>query len=312
MKTPVVFLIFNRPQHTREVFARIREARPPQILVVADGPRAAHASDLRLTEEARQVVTEGIDWPCELYCCFAKENLGCRVGISRGLDWAFSLVEEAIVLEDDCVPSPSFFRFCETLLERYRHETKVAHIGGVNVQEGRRRSKASYYFSRYLHCWGWATWRRAWSSFDVNLTQWPALRDNGWLEQICTSREEANYWGGIFEAVYQKEIATSWDYQWVFTCWLHRWLGITPEKNLVTNIGIGPDATHTKEASSGLQEPAHELGDLRHADAIDVQKKADEFTYLHHYGGHARRPASLARRTRRKLGKLRRRVLPTP
>ncbi|MGC1799486.1 MAG: hypothetical protein WA701_03795, partial [Solirubrobacterales bacterium] len=184
-RTPVAMLIFNRPETTARVFERVREARPPKLLVVADGPRADRPGEAGRCREARAVV-EAVDWPCELMTDYSEVNLGCGKRISSGLDWVFDSVEEAIVLEDDCLPHPSFFRFCEELLKRYRAEERVVHVSGDNFQSAGRAGGAvgrllrlagrswspSYYFSRYAHVWGWASWRRAWSDYDFEMTAW--------------------------------------------------------------------------------------------------------------------------------------------
>ncbi|OUC08639.1 hemolytic protein HlpA-like protein, partial [Litorilinea aerophila] len=168
MQTPVIFLIFNRPDTTAQVFAEIAKARPRRLLVVADGPRPHRPDDVEKCSATRAVI-ERVDWPCEVSCDFAEENLGGRRRISSGLTWAFSQVEAAIVLEDDCLPHPTFFPFCEELLNRYCHDERIMAITGDNFQFGRSRTKYSYYFSRYFHSWGWATWRRAWQHYDDTL-----------------------------------------------------------------------------------------------------------------------------------------------
>src|SRR5579871_4386735 len=165
LTTPVALIVFNRPDTTRQVFQEIRRVRPPVLLVVADGPRRDHPEDEQLCRETRAVAEE-VDWPCQVLTEYSDVNLGCRHRPASGLDWVFSQVEEAIILEDDCVPHPSFFRFCSELLSRYRDDARIGTIAGTNVQGGRKRGGASYYFSKYPTIWGWASWRRAWALYD--------------------------------------------------------------------------------------------------------------------------------------------------
>src|SRR6266480_8001684 len=183
LTTPVVFIIFNRPTPTAKVFAAIQAARPPKLFVIADGPRANVASD-RDNCAAARVIVDLVDWPCEVAKRFANANLGLRRNVAEGLDWVFAQSERAIILEDDCLPDPSFFPFCEELLERYHDDATVGMICGTNLapRETATNDAASYYFSRYCYIWGWATWRRAWRCYDREMTEWPSLGKNGWLD----------------------------------------------------------------------------------------------------------------------------------
>ena len=243
MNTPVVLIIFNRPDTTAQVFAEIRKARPPQLLVIADGPRENRADDLGKCREARTIV-EQVDWPCQVITNYANQNLGCKHRVSSGLDWAFSLVEEAIILEDDCLPHPSFFRYCEELLERYRDDRRIGMISGHNVLFGYQRTNDSYYYSSIPHIWGWATWRRTWEAYDFSISSWPQVRDAGLLQDIFNSDIEVKSWTSIFDCQYDGVFDT-WDYQLVFASLINNWLNITPNVNLISNLGFGVDATHT-------------------------------------------------------------------
>ena len=184
LETPVAFLVFNRPHTTDKVFSEIAAANPRKLLIVADGPRPDQPGEAERCVAVRAIV-DRVDWDCEVLTNYSDINLGCKARISSGLDWVFDTVEEAIVLEDDCLPHPSFFRFCEELLVKYRDDERIAQIGGVNFQSGRRRTNYSYYFSRYAHIWGWATWRRAWRHYDVALKAWPLIRDGGGDPESC-------------------------------------------------------------------------------------------------------------------------------
>jgi hypothetical protein len=286
---PVVLIIFNRPHLTARVFEHIRVAKPPRLLVVADGPRQSQPDDVELCQAARRIATS-LDWPCELLTNFSDTNLRCRRRISSGLDWAFEHCTEAIVLEDDCVPCSSFFDFCSHMLERYRDDARIMHVSGNNFQGGIRRGSGSYYFSRYSHTWGWASWRRAWRYYDVHLTSWPLALREAWLNHVLEDKLEIEYWTHIFEKTYAGQI-DCWDYQWLFTCWCQGGLSILPNTNLVSNIGVGPDATNFKQAHSTIGIPARELEDCRHPVAIVRDREADRLTFEEHIAGRQMREA---------------------
>src|SRR5918999_5944350 len=232
LQVPVAFIIFNRPEPTARVFAEIARARPSRLIVVADGPRTDVPGEAELCARARAVI-KAVDWECEVVTEFSDRNLGCRTRVSSGLDFVFDIAEEAIILEDDCLPHPGFFSFCESLLERYRDNEKVMVISGDNFHGGRRYTPFSYFFSRFVHIWGWASWRRAWKHYDLEMKQWPKLRDTNWLNRMFERDRDAAYWREIFDKVAAHEINT-WDYQWLFSCWSKDGLSITPEINLVS------------------------------------------------------------------------------
>lgn len=277
---PVVLLVFNRPRHTARVFDCLRAAKPKRLLVVADGPRRDRPKDADLCRETRRIVSNP-DWPCELLTNFADENMGCRRRVSSGLDWVFGQVAEAIILEDDCIPVPSFFTFCTTLLDRYRNDPRVMSVAGSNFQLGRTRGSGSYYFSTYTHIWGWATWRRAWQEIDIELSSWPALREEGRLASVLRDPREIAYWTDIFDRVYDGQI-DSWGYPWLFSCWSQSGLTAVPNKNLVTNVGTGPDATHTSDNTGILGIPAGELTECVHPRAVLRDQAADQFHWEEH------------------------------
>jgi len=245
---PVAFIIFNRPDTTGRVFSEIAKAKPKKLLVIGDGSRTDRPGEEDRVADAREIIKR-VDWDCEVITNYSDVNLGCKHRVSSGIDWIFEQVEEAIILEDDCLPDPSFFRFCQEMLERYRHDHRVGLISGDNFQFGNRRNDDSYYFSNYVHIWGWASWRDRWAgSYDVKIANWPRIRDEGWLVDMVGNKKEASYWQGIFERVYRGEIDT-WDYQWVFANWIEGRLSITPAANLISNIGFGENSTHTKANS---------------------------------------------------------------
>jgi hypothetical protein len=277
LNTPVALIIFNRPDTTERVFEQIAKARPRKLLVVGDGPRPAKAGEAEKVAQARAIV-EKVDWDCEVITDFATENLGCRRRVSTGIDWVFQMVERAIILEDDCVPSPSFFRYCEDLLERYADEERVFSISGDNFLNRRYPENHSYYFSRYPHPWGWASWRRAWKHYDVTMSAWPGLRDSGWLARQFGTENEVRYWSRIFDAVHAGAIDT-WDYQLFFAAWQREALIAVPAVNLISNIGFGLDATHTKFKETGADMAIGQLDfPLRHPAEVSRDIRADRAT----------------------------------
>lgn len=243
---PVLLLIFNRPETTLQVIAALSKVKPQYLYIAADGPRADRFDDVEKTEAARKIATE-IDWPCEVKTLFRDENLGCRRAVSAAIDWFFEHVEEGIIMEDDCIPDPSFFPFAGELLERFRNDERVMVIAAKH-HGAARASPYSYFFSCYNHCWGWASWRRAWQYYDRDMTHWPALRESDWLLGIGSGgRAFQQYWTMIFDSAYAGKV-DSWAYRWTFSCWAQSGLSILPARNLVTNIGFGEDSTHTKNS----------------------------------------------------------------
>lgn len=247
--TPVAFFIYNRPDVTRQVFSVLRQIRPAKLFVVADGPRLDKPGDKELCRQTRTVI-EGVDWPCNVKTKFADTNLGCKQRVSTGLDWVFSQAPEAIILEDDCLPHPTFFRYCEELLEYYRDDERVMMVSGFNPQTCSDSEQFSYFFSRYPHIWGWASWRRAWKHYDVDMKRWPDMRDSGQYRSFCNSANEAAFWRNWFDLVHKGKVDT-WDAQVSFMFFCQNGVAVFPHVNQILNIGFGADATHTK-ADSGM------------------------------------------------------------
>lgn len=284
MKTPAVALfVFNRPRCVARVLDALRSVAPPRLFVIADGPRAAHATDPAACAETRRLVEAGVTWTCDVRWNVAAENLGCARRVSSGLDWVFSQVEKAIVLEDDCVPGERFIPFCAELLERYRDDTRVGVIAGSNFQTRDVTDGHGYYFSRYPHCWGWATWRRAWAAYDHTMADWPEVRETAWLREQFESVREARYWGGIFDRVHAGEI-DSWAYRWTYACWRRGFLTALPAVNLVTNIGFGTDATHTSDRRAvAASRAGAQPWPLRHPAQLHRNAGADAHTFGQHF-----------------------------
>jgi hypothetical protein len=276
LTTPVVFLVFNRPDLTERVFSRIAETKPKTLLLIADGPR--NGKEAALCNQVRKIV-DRIDWDCKVLRNFSDVNLGCKHRVASGLDWVFSQVDEAIILEDDCLPSHSFFYFCQTLLERFRDDKRIFMIGGDNFQFGLSRAEDSYYFSRYAEVWGWATWKRAWQYYDVTMKSWPAFKAAGGMRWAFEHLAEQQYWGRYFQETYEGKIDT-WDYIWFYTCLSQSGLSVLPNINLVSNLGFGPNATHTFDIASHFANlPAGEIQHIRHPQHLIRHVDADTYYF---------------------------------
>jgi hypothetical protein len=288
MKTPVALIIFKRKDTTEKVFEAIRQAKPPKLFVIADGPRDDHDGEAEKCEATRAII-DRVDWDCEVFKNYSDVNLGCARRLPTGLDWVFSQVEEAIILEDDCVPHPTFFNFCDELLERYKYDTRISLISGQNVQFGRQRNNYSYYYSRNILCWGWATWRRAWQNFDINMKLWPEIQSENFLNDILVEPAAVKHWNKVFQSVYNNPQDKVWDYQWVFACWVQNSLGIIPNVNLISNIGFGADSTHfesTQKSNPYHNMPREEMKlPLNHPPFVIRDDKADRFTQINLYEG---------------------------
>jgi len=304
LQTAVLFLVFNRPDTTAQVFEAIRKAKPPRLYVAADGPRANREGEAERVARVREIAT-AVDWPCEVKTLFREGNLGCKHAVSGGITWFFEHEEQGIILEDDCFPDPSFFRFCESLLQRYASDERVAVVTGDNFQNGQHRGEAgaSYYFSKYNHCWGWATWRRAWQQYQGDLPFWPEWSQSADWRERTPDPVEQRYWSKIFERVRAGQI-DSWAYPWTASVWFHGGLTATPNVNLVSNIGFGEDATHTTSRKSEHAElPTSPIGLIVHPVSVAQDKAADSWAFDYHFGGrNLRLPRSLFMLPRRIAG----------
>jgi hypothetical protein len=271
LETPIVLFIFKRPAQTAKVLQAILAANPVRLYVIADGPR--NAEEAALCRQTRDVIST-MRGDCELRMLYADKNMGLRGRIVSGLDWVFSCEDRAIIFEDDCLPHPEFFTFCEDLLEYYQREERVMHISGNNFLLGRISIKESYYFSKYAHCWGWATWRRAWKLFHA----WDVHPKDLHLDfQIFMTKTERDFWVNLL-----KERKTSgqdiiWDYQWSLICMAKKALCIMPRVNLVSNIGFSPDATNTIHPYWYANLPTEPISfPLHHPSRMAWNSRADE------------------------------------
>lgn len=287
MGAAVLFLVFNRPDTTAQVFAAIRAARPPRLYVAADGPRSEREEDHQNCVRVREIAL-AVDWPCEIHTRLREKNLGCRQAVVDALDWFFASEEAGIVLEDDCLPDPSFFPFCAELLERYQHDVRVMSVGGVNMQGGQVRGTASYYASKHFHCWGWASWRRAWCEYERDLTLIGEDLESGLTLLGDGSPYFAPYWRQILQLCRSQRV-NSWAYVMTLSCFARTarhtpsWQ-LTPQVNLVRNIGFGPDATHTKTETNLISRLDSQRFPLVHPQDLKRCIEADCHTDRYHLG----------------------------
>lgn len=247
---PILMCVFNRPELTARVFEAIARQQPTHLLIAGDGPRADRTDDAPKVAQVRRLIQK-IDWDCVVQCQFSPVNLGCRRQIAKAITWGFEQYERLIILEDDCVPNDSFFGYCREMLDHYADDANVMTVSG-NSYPNRHRSPYGYCFSKYPLIWGWASWRRAWKHYDLEMKSWQSESNRlQVLNEFTESTAEREFWRDIFDRQAAGEINT-WDYSWTYASWLQRGLTILPEQNLVTNIGFGDHATHTFDEQSPM------------------------------------------------------------
>ncbi|KAA9353208.1 hypothetical protein [Larkinella humicola] len=274
---PVLFILFNRPRHARRVFDQIRLVQPLDLYVAIDGPRSDRPDDSKQIAECLALL-DGIDWPCQVHRLVRNQNLGCKRAVSTAINWFFNQVEMGIILEDDCLPDVTFFSFCRENLLHHQHNPGVMHITGVNFQHGQWHGDGSYFYSKICHVWGWASWRRAWQHYDVEITTYPEFRRQKLVSTLFSDPKVQQYWTEAFDGVFNGQIDT-WDYQWCYAIWIHYGLCICPNQNLISNIGFDQDATHTKtDAESTGNNPLQPLTELRHPQFFIENRQATEYS----------------------------------
>ena len=315
LSVPISFHIFNRPDSTRKVFEAIRSVRPEKLFVTADGPRADIASDAQKCSETRAII-DSIDWDCDLVTRFSDENRGSFESTSEGMTRVFQEVDRAIFLEDDCIPHPTFFRYCHELLDYYENDERVALIAGTNFLFGKHATPYSYHFSRYTHMWGWAAWKRTWDKVDLEMQNWPAFRDAGGLNARFRNKHEILYWQGIMQGMYEGKTGPHWDYLLILSMFINNSLAVKPAVNLINNSGFGEESTHFRSktlmhevATTAMEFPlSHPPGINRHVaadDYVEARVFSRGWRYLLASQILKRLPAPAAafiRKTRKKLG----------
>jgi len=277
-ETPVLFLIFNREDTTQKVFNAIRQQKPKYFFVAADGPRNNKPGEAEKCQRVRNIIKQ-VDWDCELKTLFREENSGCKFAVSSAITWFFEHVEQGIILEDDCLPDPSFFPYCEELLNKYKEDTRIGHISGNNFLPGIIKEDFSYDFCTCPHIWGWATWRRVWKNFDLNLPIWEEQKDKRSF-LFCNKWAEIYFSSFISDVLAGKKNFSVWDTQYWFTLSLQNQLSVYPSVNLVTNIGLGdPDASHTTKKKNKHSIPTSGISfPLKHPQYVLRNQKLDDTT----------------------------------
>lgn len=247
VKSPILFLVFNRPKETQKVFDAIRKSKPKKLYIAADGPRL-NDKDVVLCNKTKDIV-KNIDWDCEIETLYRDENLGCKNAVSQAITWFFENEEEGIILEDDCVPNYDFFRFCDDRLEQYRDDNRIGHICGCNFQDNINRGDADYYYSNLTHVWGWASWRRVWADYDVKLTNLEIAQENDFLSKVTDNKKIKNF---IYNSLSKTKrgLINTWDYQYFFSNTINGYLSVIPNNNMIINVGFNNDGTHTIDVNS--------------------------------------------------------------
>ena len=287
MQVPVLFIIFNKREETKRVFDVIRNQQPSQLFVAADGPRPEKEGETETCRYVREWVLGQIDWPCEVKTLFREQNVGCGRGPSEAISWFFEHVNEGIILEDDCLPNDTFFRFSAELLDRYRHNPAISIISGNNFQLVQPMPmEADYYFSLFPSSNGWATWKRSWDGFDYYISDWPRTNRRRLAQFLFREKQYSHWWINFFDRFYLLKPNDAWDYQFHYTCMVRKQWAVIPKANLVKNIGYGPDATHSQDPNSYFANvPTHDMAfPLRHPASIQRNYEADEFIQTNLFG----------------------------
>jgi hypothetical protein len=282
LKTPILFVIFNRYDTSLQVFNAIREMKPEKLYVSADGPRSDKLDDKEKCQKTRDII-KLIDWECELHTNFLDENLGCHRALPCAIDWFFEHNEMGIILEDDCLPSKSFFGFCETMLNLYKDDTRIMHITGDNFLDEKIIEDGSYYFSNLPFIWGWATWKRAWAHYDRNFSTFPKFKKQNQIKNIFN--DPLVQLGRIYHynKIFSKR-GVAWDFAWSYSVCCQNGLCITPNKNLITNLGFGEGAVHCHNKIDRYSKmKRYEIEEITHPAFVIPNKEADLYTLRNHH-----------------------------
>jgi len=283
VREPVLVMAFNRPDHLSVLLDRLREVQPERLYVAIDGARAAREGEADRVQACRDLVAT-VDWPCEVHTLFQDTNLGCGLGVSTAISWLFENEERGIILEDDIIPDPSFFPYCEELLERYEHDDRVFAISGCNLvpPDEQSRPDLPYRFSQVPHIWGWATWRRTWQQHRLDIRDWrQRLPARQLWERSGRSVPGALAWAGTFHMLARGEVDT-WDGQLVLASMASGQWTATSNVNLTENIGFGDDATHTQNVMEDLR-PVESVQFPLLDVPVELDSKADDWTRREHF-----------------------------
>jgi len=280
MDVAILLLIWKSPEHSKRVIESISKVAPKRIYISSDGPIINDKNNQRLVSLTRDEVIKQINWDCQLFTNFSEENQGCKLAVTRGINWFFDNEDEGIILEDDCLPNIYFYEFCKVLLEKYRNDNRVWAICGNGYQDKNTSTGESYFLSKYVDVWGWATWKRCWKSYDENITNWGINRSRNILKNVFDKRKDLNFWKKIFDELFYNGEPDTWDYQWQYTCFINSGMSCMPYVNLVKNIGFGREATHTMDIPITSKLKINKLGKitfpLKHPAVFLKSKDCDE------------------------------------
>jgi hypothetical protein len=275
--TPVLFIIFNRPDRTQLVFNEIKKQKPKKLFVHSDGARLDNLEDFQKCQDSRNIIDQQIDWECDLHKLYRTENLGCGKGPAEAITWFFNNVEEGIIIEDDCIPHQDFFKYCEELLEKYRNDERIMVIGATTYRDD-YPCKYSYTFTIYATMAAWATWRRVWKHYDYKLSFLKRAELNQRLREYLFSKFEVRKWMTLYDWIVRDGFSDYWDWQMQFLMFYKEGVAVRPRKNMIRNIGIGIDATHTISYSSEMfvsNRTIYGCLPISHPPKVTIDKKLD-------------------------------------
>lgn len=265
--TPILLIVWKRPLKTIRVINEIRKIEPIKLYIACDGTSGKDSNTLSKVKQTREIIDNEINWDCKIEKLYSDKNHGCKLAVSKAISWLFKYEEEGIILEDDCVPHLDFFYFSSIMLHKYRNDSRIWSISANNNQGSEKHNNASYYFSRYSHCWGWATWKRCWQYYDHEIKDWPIIKGGDILKNILDNKKQIKFWIKIFDDLYYNSKPDTWDYQWTYLCFKNSGLSIIPNINLINNIGFDEEATHTK---NGFSKTNNKELDLEHSGLFPI------------------------------------------
>jgi hypothetical protein len=287
---PILLIAWRRPHEFSEVLNSLKSLAPSKLYIACDGPRPRNDQESCLVERTRSIPLDIINWTTDIKYLFQSQNLGCKLAVSTAITWFFNNESEGIILEDDCVPCEEFLLFCEHMLSRYRHDPRIWCISGSNFQGGVKRGDGDYYYSRYNHCWGWASWRRCWNHYDLSIRPWSYVLSHNLMHTLFPTKIERFYWRNVFNRLYTSNIPNTWDYQWFLTCLVNNGLTIIPNHNLITNVGFGESATHTHLVRKSTINTKPAITSLNRPPSYLIRNNsADWHTFCHHFVGSNRK-----------------------
>lgn len=304
INSAVLLIVFNRPETTQKVFDAIKKAKPKKLYLAADAPRQDNEDDEKNCTQVRNIISQ-VDWDCEVHKRFANKNQGCGPGPFNAISWVFETEDRAIILEDDCVPAQPFFSYCDELLEKYKEDTRIWLISGNQYNEEAVKTPHSYFFSRYGHSQGWATWSRCWLTMDMDMKKWPLMINQDLLKAVFASKKETIFFKRIFDnAFYDVSMKShAWDFQFSFSLRSNNALSIVPSKHLVSNIGyIG---SHSSNKLWFHDLPVDEYYEIKsHPEFVLPDVNYDTYHFKHHWN----RKTSIFKRILRKINRILKRV----